>query len=262
VRGVIAGPSDPTGSGLRVAGIQRPLRGAGGDLIWQRRHEGGRRVIVLADVMGHGDLAGRVARLIGSILDGLPYSPPGEAIRSLNEELVRLLPAFHDETMFATGLYLDLDPARSCLRLGNFAHSGLLSSGRGMIHPPGGLPVGILPCDEPWPEMELGFHELGHRFMAYTDGIVEQPDESGSMLGPSGLLREFLEALPVGLKASLERIASRVDAFRGDAPIEDDQSLLAVELADGPRPGTAQRRHSKAPSPAPPHSQGSPTTWH
>ena len=45
-------------------------------------------------------------------------------------------------------------------------------------------------------------------------------------------MREFLGTLPLDLEGSVARVMSKVDAFRGDTPIEDDQSLLAVELGD------------------------------
>ena len=228
----IAGGVRVPGRRVRVEGIQRPLGAIGGDLIWERHRDDGRRAVVLADVMGHGELAASVAGLIREILDGSPQASPGEAVRALNDELVRRLPDLHDETMFATGLYLELDPVRSRLRVSNFAHFGLLFSEKGTIDPPGGLPVGLFPADEAWPEAELSFSELGHRLMAYTDGIVEQFDDAGSMFGTAGLLREFLGTLPLDLKSSLARIMASVDLFRGDALIKDDQSLLAIELGD------------------------------
>jgi serine phosphatase RsbU (regulator of sigma subunit) len=230
LREVIADGFDPSEAGVQVAAIQRPLEGIGGDLIWERRHHDGRRIVVLADVMGHGDLAGCVADLIRGILDGLPPASPGEAVRMLNDEMVRLLPDIYNETMFATGLYLDLNPACNSLRVSNFAHFGLLFSEKGMIDPPGGLPVGLFEADEPWPEMELSYSDLGHRLMAYTDGIVEQFDMAGTMFSTQGLLREFLQTLPLDLKTSLHRIMSSVDLFRGEALIKDDQTLLAIEL--------------------------------
>ena len=222
---------DPRSREIHLAGRLRPLDGVGGDLIWERRLDDGRRIVVLADVMGHGDLAGQVNHLIQSILDHLPTADsPGEAVRQLNDELIRRLPGFHDDTMFATGLYLDLDPARSRLRVSNFAHFGLLFSEKGMIDPPGGLPIGLFPADEPWPEIELDFAGLGRRLMAYTDGIVEQFEASGAMFGTVGLLREFMDTLSLDLNAGLDQILARVDRFRGDALIKDDQSLLAIEL--------------------------------
>ena len=225
-------PADPRGRGVHLAGRLRPVDGPSGDLIWERHHADGRRVVVLADVMGHGTLAGRVADLIRTLLADLsPAVAPGEAVRQLNDELVRRLPAIHDDTMFATGLYLDLDPARGRLRVSNFAHFGLLFSEHGAIDPPGGLPIGMFPADGPWPEVELDYAALGRRVMAYTDGIVEQFDPAGAMFGTAGLLREFLTALPLTLAASLDQILARVDQFRGAALIKDDQSLLAIELA-------------------------------
>ena len=222
-----AGPGQP----LRLVGSQRPLDGVGGDLIWGRRHDDGRREVVLADVMGHGALAARVADLIRAILDGQVADSPGPAVRDLNAALIRRLPEIYDDVMFATGLYLDLDPTRGRLRVSNFAHLGMLVSARGSIDPPAGLPVGILPAGDPWPEIELGFDELGGRLMAYTDGIVEQFDPAGAMFGVGGLLREFRATLALDLAASLDRIMARVDRFRGAALVKDDQSLLAIELA-------------------------------
>ena len=221
---------ESTSASVRLVGSLRPLAGVGGDLIWERRHADGRRVVVLADVMGHGDLAGRVAGLIREVLDTLPTLAPGEAVARLNDEMIHRLPEFTDETMFATGLYLDLDPTRATLRVSNFAHFGLLFSEKGVIDPPGGLPIGMFPSDEPWPEIELNFAALGRRLMAYTDGIVEQFDHQGAMFGTDGLLREFLGTLELDLPVSLDQILASVDQFRGDALIKDDQSLLAIEL--------------------------------
>ncbi len=186
--------------------------------------------MVLADVMGHGPLAARVAALIRGILDGLESHAPGVVVRELNDELVRRLPEVYDDAMFATGLYLELDPARECLRVSNFAHFGLLFAEKGVIDPPGGLPIGMFAADGPWPEVELAFAGLGHRLMAYTDGIVEQFDAAGAMFGTTGLLHEFRAAIPLDLRASLASIMASVDRFRGDALVKDDQTLLAIEL--------------------------------
>ena len=222
----------PCRPGLHLVGRLRPLDEVGGDLIWERHRDDGRRVVVIADVMGHGALAGRVARLIEEILAGLPGdAAPGVAVWRLNDELIRRLPEVYDDTMFATGLYLDVDPARSRLRVSNFAHFGLLFSEKGMIDPPGGLPIGMFPADGPWPEVELDYAALGRRLMAYTDGIVEQFNPGGAMFGLAGLHREFFDGLDLDLAASLDQILARVDQFRGDALVKDDQSLLGIELA-------------------------------
>lgn len=217
---------------LRIADVQRPLEDVGGDLIWSREFEDGRRVVVLADVMGHGALAARVASLIGSLLDRDDHRSPGDAILTLNNRMIEEVATFHDETIFATGLYLELDPGPARLRVGNFAHLGLILSEKGLIDPPAGLPIGLFPADEPWPETTLGFSELGRRLLAYTDGIVEQFDDRGAMFGATGLQRAFLETLPRDLPSSLGEIMEGGDAFRGHSLVKDDQTLLAIELDD------------------------------
>lgn len=212
----------------------QPLEEVGGDLLWHRVYTNGITDLVLADVMGHGWDAARLAAKLILLLDAvteLPQSGP-ENVARLNRLLLDVAspePSGGFQPLFATGLYLRLNPEQQALQVCSFGHSGPIFSKAGHIKVEGGMPIGLLEQDEPWTEATLSLSTHGRRFLIFTDGITEQFNLQGEMFGEAALERVFQQTLELPLPQMLEQTCACLEAFRGEALVKDDRTLLGLE---------------------------------
>lgn len=219
---------------FRTAQYLQPLEEVGGDFLWHRVYGNGVTDLVLADVMGHGVDAARLAAKLILLLDvvtELPQSGP-ENVAQLNRLLLDLAPLKPGEGLqpvFATGLYLRLNPRSQALQICSFGHSGPIFSKAGHITLDGGMPIGLMEQDEPWPEATLSLGTHGRRFLIFTDGVTEQFNLQGEMFGETALERVFQQTLELPLPQMLERTCACLEEFRGDALVKDDRTLLGLE---------------------------------
>lgn len=225
---------------LVSASYVAPLQEVGGDVVWHRDWPDGGTDLVIADAMGHGPDAARLAAKIVLLLEATADArvPVTENVARLNQALVGLPSGgqeFTRHALFATGLYLRVAPDQQALTVCSFGHMGPIFSKSGRIEPKDGLPVGILRSEAAgsWAEQTLPLDCHGRRFLLHTDGLTEQFDPSGEMYGETRLEQLFLRNLHMPLQGLVDAIRGEVEAFRGDALIKDDQALLAIEVAEG-----------------------------
>jgi sigma-B regulation protein RsbU (phosphoserine phosphatase) len=95
-----------------------------------------------------------------------------------------------------------------------------------------GVALGLVDTLPIWPETELDLDEHGARFLVFSDGITEQFNPAGEMYGTDRLLQAFRAALELDVDTMLQRIVEDVTTFRDDAPVKDDLTLIALELAE------------------------------
>jgi hypothetical protein len=222
--------ADARAPGLSTARYLAPLEDVGGDLLWERAHSALATDLVIADVMGHGVEAARFAAKLRGLLDSRcdEGSSPSQNVARLSAALFEL--SRGSGPLFATGLYLRVEPARNRLTVSSFGHVGPIFSIAGALEARASLPIGLLPMHaESWPEQTFDLRVCGRRFIAFTDGITEQFDASGEMLGLARLERSFRRALHAPLPSMVESIVADCEVFRGQALIKDDRALLAVE---------------------------------
>lgn len=224
---------------LVTASYVAPLQQVGGDVLWHRDWPGGGTDFVIADAMGHGPDAARLAvkmvLLLETHADG--KLPVAENVARLNQAMAKLASGSRAAKwgpLFATGLYLRVDPALQSLTICSFGHSGPIFSEAGYIEPKPGLPVGIIANGTagPWAELVVPFENHGRRFIIFTDGLTEQFDLAGEMYGEARLEQAFRRNLHLPLQQLVADIRAEVDAFRGGALIKDDQALLAIEVIE------------------------------
>lgn len=214
-----------------------PLEKVGGDLLWSHEWPDGCVDVVIADAMGHGVEAARLASHLVVLLDEgcVAREDISVVVGKLNRELVtgrRDIALGAPRAMFATGLFLRLDPLEQTATFCCFGHFGPIFSKAGLVELKGGPPIGILA--EPdvantWPAVPLSFPDHGDRFLIFTDGITEQFNEAGEMLGYEGLQREFLRTLHLDVGEALEQIVVFIASFRKGALVKDDQAMLCVQ---------------------------------
>lgn len=216
--------------GFRVAQCLDPLEDVGGDVLWHCQYEDGSTDLVLADAMGHGPEAGVYAAKMVMMLDRLAasYREPQDILAALNRGMLKHRP--EHESAYASGIHFRFEKGTTMLRCTNFGHTGPIFSRSGEVCLKAGLALGIVDTIPIWPETKLDLTEHGTRFLVFSDGITEQFDSEGEMYGTERLIKIFRDTLTLDLDDMLRGIVEDLVAFRGDALVKDDQTMIALEM--------------------------------
>jgi sigma-B regulation protein RsbU (phosphoserine phosphatase) len=92
-----------------------------------------------------------------------------------------------------------------------------------------GYPIGIV--NRPDYEEKVLQLSPGDRVLFYTDGIVEAENREGEQLGVERLINRLADSSDSSLDESLESLLATVESWRDGKLLEDDISLLAIEVA-------------------------------
>ena len=198
------------------------------------------------DVSGHGVKAALLAVTISRVLSPQPVPsallkpslddssgpclvPPVEVAAHLN----RRFPMDLATEQFFTLLYgvLDLETGRldyvsaghpEPIHLPRYGGAALLGSA--------GLPIGIV--EEPDYEGHDVTLQTGDRLYLYSDGIPEATNSRGEQFGKARLLGLLDQSRTLPLKESVSALLRGVEEWCGDACLNDDVSILAIEVMD------------------------------
>ncbi|MFT7463724.1 MAG: sigma-B regulation protein RsbU (phosphoserine phosphatase) [Pseudohongiellaceae bacterium] len=220
-----------------VAKYLEPLEEIGGDFVWHREHPAGTTDLVHADVMGHGEEAGRIATRIVGILEELSCVElgPVETVAALNHAMLGIVP--EGELVFVSGLFFRFDAELQQLFCCSFGHTGPIFSRTGHVAIEIGLPVGLGESEGDWTSVTLDLAEHGRRFLLFSDGITEQFNIDGEMFGVARLQQAFHEHQRLPLDKMLGRIIEDLMKFQQRALVKDDRTVLALEfVGDLPEP--------------------------
>ncbi|MEV7185740.1 SpoIIE family protein phosphatase [Kitasatospora sp. NPDC093102] len=183
----------------------------GGDWYDLLRLPDGRIGLVIGDVQGHNAEATAV---MGQLRSGLrAYATDGHDPAATLARTSRLL-AELDTELFATCLYLTLDPADGVLTAARAGHPAPVritgDAAAVELDLPGGPPLGVDP-EQPYP-LAVERLAVGETLLAYTDGLVEDREEDYDesvqrMLGGLELWARQTGPGRVGPAPALERLA-------------------------------------------------------
>lgn len=183
----------------------------GGDWYDLLRLPDGRIGLVIGDVQGHNAEATAV---MGQLRSGLrAYATDGHDPAATLARTSRLLSEL-DTDLFATCLYLTLDPADGTLRAARAGHPSpvrIAADARAVeLDLPGGPPLGVDP-GMPY-QLAVGHLAVGETLLVYTDGLVEDREEDYDesvqrMLGGLELWARQTGPVRLGPTAALERLA-------------------------------------------------------
>ncbi len=216
---------------LDYAGLCRAARGVGGDYFDFIVVGPGQLGIAVGDVAGKGISAALLmATLQGALRSHAPRR--GTALAELLGDVNRLMCSSVSGGRFATFFYGVYDDARRTLIYANAGHNPPL-----VVRParngapaallrlePTGMVVGILP-EEGYTQCEVPLHP-GDLIVIYTDGVTEAQRADGDQFGEERLaeLATALAGRPVA-EVTAEVLAA-MDAFVGEAPQQDDITLI------------------------------------
>ena len=221
----------------------RPCEEAAGDILDVYRLDKERVGLYLLDVSGHGVVASLLSVTLNRVLSPEPsltsvlkqyvgnsqyrlLSPPDVA-QQLNSQF----PFEPTRPQYFTLLFGILDLRTNDFRYVSAGHPGPVhQSQRGdpMILETPGFPIGLL-TEANWEEQVLHL-DPGDRLYLYSDGVTESANGRGEEFGPERLLEAIGQSRAKPLQESLSSLLSSVEEWRGGTGLEDDISILAVEM--------------------------------
>jgi sigma-B regulation protein RsbU (phosphoserine phosphatase) len=222
----------------------RPLQPAthGGDLYNMTVcNSGSISRVTIADVAGHGENVSIVAEhLHNALQEYADYLDQSALIRRLSDGFFKGAVA----GKYATAVLLSQYAATGALVFTNAGHPPPLWYHAALrkwtfLHDLmpntmeiADLPMGLIP-GTPYRQSAVQL-EPDDLLLLYTDGVNESEDERGEQLGLDGLLK-IAEGLPkISAAAAGEALLAAVARFRGAAPSEDDETVIALHRHQEP----------------------------
>jgi phosphoserine phosphatase RsbU/P len=220
-------PAEPVvAEGWRIEGRLMSCDALGGDFFAAQAVDGGRLVVAVSDVVGHGVSAAMYAGMLRSTLDAARRR--GVEPERVAREILGGLDFFEAATTATLVYGLLLPDGR--VRSFSAGHPPFLWQRADGIEqlPSTGLLLNKLFRDRPLPARELAMAP-GDRLLIYTDGASEARNPADQELGLDRLEAAFadLRCRPVG--EALDELMALVRAHCGRRPVTDDVTLVVVE---------------------------------
>jgi sigma-B regulation protein RsbU (phosphoserine phosphatase) len=222
-------PSEPPRvGGFDVAGMCLPAFDLGGDYFDWIDLPGGALGVVVADVSGKGVSAALIMSAFRALLrvfarDGLPLT---DLMVLINRHLRESTGA----ASFVTAAYGVLDPATGSLAYVNCGHNHpILLRADGSAEILGGVGSLLGVFDDVSFEVRDFVLDRGDLLVLYTDGIVENENESGDPLGSERLVTLVREAARLPAAEMIQGILAGARAFCGVEQFDDDVTLVILK---------------------------------
>ncbi len=209
----------------------RPANEVGGDLVDYLKINGDRIGIVIGDVAGKGLHAALLMAKLQATIRALAadYNCLSELCTKINSIFFRDSLA----NIFASMLYLEIKPDDTKIRFVNAGHLPPFLVKQNEIkeisksNPAIGL-MNNYSFSEDVIEMEKG-----QMMVAYSDGITEAQNEYGIFFEKERFIRVLSNIVEYKFENMGQAIVDAVDRFVGDAPVNDDLSLIIIKKNSG-----------------------------
>lgn len=210
----------------------RPANDVGGDLVDYLELKKGRLGLALGDVAGKGLAAALLMAKLQSTLRALVTRAS-----SLAQLGAWLNDVFHRDGLpqrFASLVYLELQPGSDQIQLLNAGHLPpiIVRSNSHEVLPHGAPALGILPKVSF--KQQKAVVRSGDVLLVYSDGVVEARNEQGTFFGEERLLGLLPMLRKKSAQESGDALVRAVDDFVGDAPRNDDLSVIIVKRKHRP----------------------------
>lgn len=218
----------PTSPAWRVTLDQESARGVAGDYVIATTNTRGDLVVATVDVMGKGVTAALLASIFRTAFELVRDVQPVEVLmQTLNRVLCTQV---GEMTMFATCAVARIDKEGHWLEHANAGHCHtLLFDPSGAIRElePSGPPLGLVPTMTYTSDRVL--LRGGERIHFVSDGCYEFTEHGAAFGWPK--LRACLHAHRTHAPSDVwELLRGRVRAAAGQAPLEDDCTLLTIDV--------------------------------
>ncbi|HYC93471.1 MAG TPA: SpoIIE family protein phosphatase [Thermoanaerobaculia bacterium] len=218
--------SIPQFDDLAIAALSRPARQVGGDYHAFFTRDGIVTALV-ADVAGKSMPAALLVSALHAVLQ-LLFGQDRE-LGEIATELNRHIHSWSAENKFITMIMISIDRENETIQYVNAGHNPgyLITNGRLETIKSHGLPIGILPNSRylaqtrPFP--------AGSYAVLYSDGITEAESIDGEEFENERLEAILTEHIGESAELIRNQIADAVDAFVGEAPQKDDETIVIVQ---------------------------------
>lgn len=214
----------PASDRVEFSTLFEPSAAIGGDYFDILRIDDDRLAVVIADVSGHGLPTGlRMAMLKAALVILVEeQKPPSEILRRLNN-MVR---AEKRQRFFVTATIAVIDFRRNQLELTNAGHPPTYLVRNGTVDEIilAGSPLGAL--DENYQQRTIDL-QAGDVAVWLSDGLIEANDDDDEPFGYDATT-EALAGPATSAQEVRDRLLAAVKRHCGDAPPEDDRTLVAM----------------------------------
>ncbi|MGI9241515.1 MAG: SpoIIE family protein phosphatase, partial [Verrucomicrobiales bacterium] len=233
VQKILLPASDPKVPGFNIAGTNLAAQLVSGDYFDYIEVDEDHLGIVIADVSGKGIAASLIMAMCRSVIraNAAYNHSPANVLRAANRQL------FPDirEDMFISLAYAILDRRNGELLIARAGHDPPLHfiKESGEIQPikPKGIAIGI--DDGEVFDRAIALESVtltpGDTVLLYTDGVNEALDPGGEEFGMQRLLDIFKTQSSKTADGLVESITTEIQRFAGNAPQNDDITLIAVQ---------------------------------
>ena len=234
----------PHVEGAQFAWTFRPCDELAGDILGVFKLADHHVGFYVADVSGHGVAASLLSVSISRMMNPAPSSssllvqqvagqavdtivPPARVLRELN----RRFQMEESGGRFFSMAYGILDVRTRVLQLASAGHPFIIRVSRddAVDHLNAeGIVVGVMD-DYEYDNFEVQL-KSGDRLIAYSDGVVEQPNAHGEAFGAERLQAEIVKSRSSPLEKCVHSIEQEVINWSCDGNLSDDLSIIAIEI--------------------------------
>ncbi|MDQ3364385.1 MAG: SpoIIE family protein phosphatase [Myxococcota bacterium] len=214
---------------VQLVGLYRPADACGGDWWWHEPLSGGRHVVLVGDVTGHGPGPAMVTAAVATafrVLVENGLDDVQQALELLNRQVLRVAKGKYHMTMAA----LELEEATGRWIFYSAGAPPILSlgqNGKHKVHFCAGAPLGT----------EVGFEtgrvegklEPTDRILMYTDGIPEIELPNGNVMGMRKFAQQYELTRGRGLNDAASSIVMHADHTLAGQPQTDDWTFAMIE---------------------------------
>jgi sigma-B regulation protein RsbU (phosphoserine phosphatase) len=236
--------ASPDVAGASCAWTFRPCDELAGDILGVFKLDDNHIGFYVADVSGHGVAASLLSVSLSRMMNPAPslssllvqpvegeqenrIAPPSEVLRELN----RRFPMEESGGRYFTIAYGILNAQSRQLRLCSAGHPAVIRLSRDQslsLLPAAGTPIGWFEeYDGEESALELN---QGDRLFLYSDGVEEQANPADEQFGEHRLQAELIDNQSNPLRQCVEALEEEVVRWSGDGHLDDDLSILAIEI--------------------------------
>jgi hypothetical protein len=229
--------------GFESVAVCHPAREVGGDLYDAQAWPGGRWMLCVADVSGKGLGAALYMTMLKGMLESAAHHAPAPSV--LASRLNRAVAETGRGRMFITMSLLILDPERRTAQHLRAGHNPPLlwraRTGECEWRRPRGIGLGLTagPAFEANLETEEIEFASGDVLVLYSDGVTEDMNPEGEAFGEQRLEELVRRRAGEGPRRLADAIMEEARAFRREAELHDDWTLLVLQCTEDAQPPAA-----------------------
>ena len=214
---------------FQLVGVYKPADACGGDWWWHEPLPGGRHVVMVGDVTGHGPGPAMVTAAVATafrVLTENGLQDVQRGLEMLNQEVLRVAKGKYHMTMAA----LEIDEATGHWILYSAGAPPILSlaaNGKHRVHFCAGAPLGTHTGFETG--RTEGVLQPQDRLIVYTDGIPEIQQMNGNVLGMRRFALNFEKTRGQQLRDAAAAMLGQAVQALGPQPQNDDWTFTLIE---------------------------------